>query len=95
MDADFGLRQDNGAYLARPIRLEAEAADARFWSNFVGRSPNLAITIFLYVAGFLLVTMAVVLLLQAFGWVQVPRQAIGALALLAVGLGILAGIRNR
>jgi uncharacterized membrane protein YdcZ (DUF606 family) len=61
----------------------------------VGRSPNLAITIFLYVAGFLLVTMAVVLLLQAFGWFRVPQQAIGALALLAVGLGILAGIRNR
>jgi hypothetical protein len=61
---------------------------------FVGRSPNLAIMIFLYIAGILLVMMAIVLLLQAFG-VLTNRAAIAALVLLAIGSGILAGIRSR
>jgi cytochrome c oxidase subunit IV len=62
----------------------------------VGRSPNLAITIFLYVAGILLVMMAVLLLLQAFGLLtDIPRSAIIALVLLSIGAGILAGIRSR
>ncbi|WP_088893716.1 hypothetical protein [Leptolyngbya ohadii] len=58
------------------------------------QSPNLGVTIFLYVAGILLVMMAVVLMLQAFG-VQVPESAIWAVVLLSIGAGILAGIRNR
>ncbi|HIK55652.1 MAG TPA: hypothetical protein IGS37_10875 [Synechococcales cyanobacterium M55_K2018_004] len=62
----------------------------------MGRSPNLAILIFLYVAGILLVMMAIVLLLQAFGVLtNLPRQAIWALVLLAIGSGILAGVRSR
>lgn len=70
--------------------------DYFFGVNDVGRSPNLAILIFLYVAGILLVMMAIVLLLQAFGVLRdVPPQAIWALVLLAIGSGILAGVRSR
>ncbi|BAU43348.1 MULTISPECIES: hypothetical protein [Cyanophyceae] len=62
----------------------------------MGRSPNLAITIFLYVAGILLVMMAVLLLLQSFGLLtEIPREAVYALVLLAIGSGILAGVRRR
>jgi hypothetical protein len=62
----------------------------------VRRSPNLAVTIFLYVAGILLVMMAVILLLQAFGVLtNIPRAAIWALVLLAIGIGILAGMRSQ
>ncbi len=62
----------------------------------MGRSPNLAITIFLYVAGILLVLMAVLLLLQSFGLLtEIPREAVYALVLLAIGSGILAGVRTR
>ncbi|WP_448600778.1 hypothetical protein [Thermoleptolyngbya sp.] len=62
----------------------------------MGRSPNLAITIFLYVAGILLVLMAVLLLLQSFGLLtEIPREAVYALVLLAIGSGILAGVRRR
>jgi len=67
----------------------------------VGRSPNnLAITIFLYIVGILLVMMAIVLLLQAVGaFTKVPpevmRSIIVALVLLSIGSGILAGIRSR
>lgn len=60
------------------------------------RSPNLGITIFLYIAGILLVMMAIVLLLQAFGVLtSIPRAAIWALVLLAIGSGILAGVRSQ
>lgn len=62
----------------------------------MGRSPNLAITIFLYVAGIFLVLMAVLLLLQSFGLLtEIPREAVYALVLLAIGSGILAGVRTR
>ncbi|NJO41583.1 MAG: hypothetical protein HC769_33880 [Cyanobacteria bacterium CRU_2_1] len=60
----------------------------------MNRSPNFGVTIFLYVVGTLLVFMAIVLLLQAFG-VVVPQPAIYALVLLAIGFGILAAIRRR
>ncbi|MBF2001479.1 MAG: hypothetical protein IGS50_17595 [Synechococcales cyanobacterium C42_A2020_086] len=60
------------------------------------QSPNLGIRIFLYSAGILLVVMAVVLFLQAFGILtNIPRLAIWALVLLAIGSGILAGMRSR
>ncbi|MCU0567893.1 MAG: hypothetical protein MUF49_14995 [Oculatellaceae cyanobacterium Prado106] len=59
------------------------------------RSPNLAVTIFLYIAGILLVLMAAVMLIQTFAKVSVPPQAIQALVLLGIGSGILAGIRSR
>lgn len=59
------------------------------------RSPNLALTIFLYTMGILLVMMAIVLLLQSFGVLrQIPKEAIWALVLLAIGSGILTGIRT-
>ncbi|MBE9177649.1 hypothetical protein IQ268_03530 [Oculatella sp. LEGE 06141] len=62
----------------------------------MNRSPNLGITIFLYISGILLVILAIVLLLQAFGVLtNIPRAAIWALVLLAVGSGILAGVRSR
>jgi hypothetical protein len=48
----------------------------------------------LYVAGILLVFMATVLLIQTFAKVTIPTTAIAALALLAVGAGILAGVRR-
>lgn len=57
-------------------------------------SPNLGVTIFLYISGILLVMMAIVLMLQAFN-VRVPESAIWAVVLLSIGAGILAGIRNR
>jgi hypothetical protein len=60
----------------------------------VRRSPNLALTIFLYIAGILLVFMAAVLLIQAFAKVTIPVTAIWALVLLAIGSGILAGLRR-
>jgi hypothetical protein len=60
----------------------------------VSRSPNLAIKIFLYITGILLVMMAFVLLLQAFG-AKIPREVIPAVVLLSIGAGILAGIRSR
>lgn len=60
------------------------------------QSPNLGIRIFLYVVGILLVMMAILLLFQAFGYLtNIPRSAIGALVLLAIGSGILTALRNR
>lgn len=61
----------------------------------MSRPPNLGVTIFLYIAGILLVILAIVLLLQAFGVFTFPKEAIWALVLLAIGSGILAGIRRR
>lgn len=60
------------------------------------RSPNLGITIFLYIAGILLVMFAIVLLLQAFNVLPpIPPMARWALVLLAIGAGILAGMRSQ
>lgn len=61
-----------------------------------GRSPNLAITILLYIMGTLLIILAVLLLLKAFGVLAtIPQTAMWALVLLSVGVGILAGLRTR
>lgn len=58
------------------------------------QSPGeLAIRILLYVVGTLLVLMAIVLIIQAFG-VQVPREVIYGLVVLSIGSGILAGVRR-
>jgi uncharacterized membrane protein YccC len=59
----------------------------------VNQSPNPAVRIFLYIVGTLLVFMAIVLILQGFG-VVVPREIIYALVVLAIGSGILAGVRR-
>lgn len=46
--------------------------------------------------GTLLIILAVLLLLQAFGVLpNIPQSALWALVLLSVGSGILAGIRSR
>lgn len=60
------------------------------------QSPNLGIRIFLYIAGILLVMLAILLLFQAFGYLtSIPRSAIWALVLLAIGSGILSALRNQ
>ncbi len=60
----------------------------------MNQSPSeLAIRIFLYVVGTLLVFMAIVLIVQSFG-VTVPREIIYGLVVLAIGSGILAGVRR-
>jgi hypothetical protein len=59
----------------------------------VNQSPNVAVKIFLYIIGTLLVFMSIVLIVQAFG-VQVPREVIYGLVVLAIGSGILAGVRR-
>jgi hypothetical protein len=62
----------------------------------VNRQPNLAITIVLYIAGILLVILAILVLLKAFGAIQsIPTAAIWGLVMLGIGAGILAGIRTR
>lgn len=61
----------------------------------MNRPPNLGVSIFLYITGILLVILAVVLLLQAFGVVKnVPQEAIWGLVLLSIGSGILSAIRR-
>ncbi|HEY9626015.1 MAG TPA: hypothetical protein V6C84_01830 [Coleofasciculaceae cyanobacterium] len=60
------------------------------------RSPNLGLSIFLYAAGMLLILMAGIMLVQAFGWIKnVPETVIYALVLLSIGAGIMMGLRNR
>lgn len=61
----------------------------------MSRPPNLGLSIFLYIAGILLVILAIVLLLKAFGILSFPQEAIWALVLLAVGSGILSAIGRR
>lgn len=58
--------------------------------------PNLGIRIFLYITGILLVMMAILLLFQAFGYLtNIPRSAIWAIVLLAIGSGILSALKAR
>lgn len=61
----------------------------------MGNSPNLAIRILLSIAGVVLVLAAIILLLRGLGWVgQIPDYVLWSLVLLAIGVGILGGIRN-
>ncbi|NJK39997.1 MAG: hypothetical protein HC825_05730 [Oscillatoriales cyanobacterium RM1_1_9] len=56
---------------------------------------NPGITVILSIAGFALVVIAVIILLQGFGlFTVIPDFVIWALVLLVLGLGILAGIRS-
>jgi uncharacterized membrane protein len=56
----------------------------------------LGLSIFLYAAGMLLILMAGIMLVQAFGWIKnVPETVIYALVLLSIGAGIMMGLRNR
>ncbi|MFE4107881.1 hypothetical protein [Almyronema epifaneia] len=58
-------------------------------------SSNLAIRIFLTTLGVILVLAAIILLLRGFGVIsQIPGYVIWALVLIAVGTGILGGLRS-
>jgi hypothetical protein len=59
-----------------------------------GNFNNIAVVILLNIVGVMLVMGAVILVLRGLGWVgQIPQYIIGALMLLATGLGILNGMR--
>jgi len=59
-------------------------------------SSNLGMSILLYIIGIMLVMMAVLILLKGFGLLTtLPNDVIWALVLLAIGFGILSGIRNQ
>lgn len=56
---------------------------------------NLAIRIVLHIVGIALIMMAVLVLLKGLGLLKaIPEYVAWALALLAIGLGIIAGLRN-
>ncbi len=57
--------------------------------------PNMLLTILLYIVGILLVMMAVLILLKGLGWLpSIPDYVLWALVLLAVGGGIIGGLRS-
>jgi len=60
------------------------------------REPlNLFVQIFLYILGILLVMLAVLILLKGLGLVRtIPEYVVWALVLLALGGGILGGLRT-
>jgi hypothetical protein len=61
----------------------------------VGNTPNLVVSILLYIIGIMLVLTAVLILLKGLGWLTtLPTYAIWSLVLLSVGVGILGGIRS-
>lgn len=58
-------------------------------------NSNLAITIALNIIGVMLVLGAALLVLRGIGWIQqIPDYVVWAMLLLAVGIGILGGIRT-
>lgn len=57
--------------------------------------PNLVVTIVLYTVGILLVMIAVLILLKGLGLLTtLPDYIIWALVLLALGTGIIGGLRS-
>ncbi len=61
----------------------------------MGNTPNLVVSIVLYIIGIMLVLTAVLILLKGLGWLTtLPNYAIWSLVLLSVGVGILGGIRS-
>lgn len=61
----------------------------------MSRLLNLFVTILLYIVGILLVMMAVLILLKGLGLVlTIPEYVVWALVLLAIGTGILGGLRS-
>jgi hypothetical protein len=61
----------------------------------VGETPNLVISIVLYIIGIMLVLTAVLILLKGLGVLTtLPDYAIWALVLLSIGMGILGGIHS-
>lgn len=60
-----------------------------------GDSNNLVIMIVLNIVGVMLVMGAGILILRGLGWIQqIPDYVVWALLLLALGVGILGGIRT-
>ncbi|NER79254.1 MAG: hypothetical protein F6K42_06660 [Leptolyngbya sp. SIO1D8] len=58
-------------------------------------NSNLAIMIVLNIVGVMLVMGAIILVLRGLGWIsQIPDYVVWALLLLALGVGILGGIRT-
>lgn len=58
-------------------------------------TPNLGLSIFLYTIGIILVMTAILILLKGLGLlVTLPNDVIVGLVLLAIGVGIIGGIRN-
>ncbi|EKQ68545.1 hypothetical protein OsccyDRAFT_3083 [Leptolyngbyaceae cyanobacterium JSC-12] len=56
---------------------------------------NLAVRIVLYIVGILLVMMAGLILLKGLGLLPtIPEYVVWALVLLAIGVGILGGLRS-
>jgi small-conductance mechanosensitive channel len=81
---------------SRMEQLERKVAQLQVQHQSQRRSPNLGLRIFLYSAGILMVFMALLLLFQSFGvFTNLTRLAVWALVLLAIGLGILVGMRTR
>ncbi len=57
--------------------------------------PNILVAILLYIVGILLVMMAVLILLKGLGWLtRIPDYVMWSLVLLALGGGILGGLRS-
>ncbi|MEL6384834.1 MAG: hypothetical protein AAFQ89_20705 [Cyanobacteria bacterium J06626_18] len=57
-------------------------------------NSNLAMMIVLNIVGLMLVMGAIILVLRGLGWIsQIPGYMVGAMLLLALGVGILGGIR--
>ncbi len=60
-----------------------------------GDFNNLAVMIVLNIVGVMLVMGAGILVLRGLGWIQqIPEYVVWALLLLALGIGILGGIRT-
>ncbi len=75
--------------------------DVSEYGAMLGKEPqmrdnsNLMVMILLNIVGVMLVMGAVLLVLKGMGWVnQLPNYVTGALLLLALGIGILGGIRT-
>ena len=59
-----------------------------------GQSNNIAVIILLNILGVVLVMGAAILVLKGLGWIgQIPQYVVWALFLLALGIGILNGMR--
>jgi hypothetical protein len=57
--------------------------------------PNILVAILLYIVGILLVMMAVLILLKGLGWLPtIPDYVMWSLVLLALGGGIIGGLRS-
>jgi small-conductance mechanosensitive channel len=94
--ASVGLKYLAEDLTSRIEQLERKVSQLQAQHQSQRRSPNLGLRIFLYSAGILMVFMALLLLFQSFNLLtNLTRLAVWALVLLAIGLGILVGMRTR